>query len=138
MDTSRAKRVLIIDDDIYTSDMYAINLRSTGYEVDVALTGNDGYNKLTSNDYDVVLLDLILPGLSGTEILHRWRQTMPKGTRPPIIVLTNYEQNNFCQRPRHRRVRRLCRQGFDYSTQFTRINCKSSQIMLKFARGLVV
>ena len=97
MDTSRAKRVLIIDDDIYTSDMYAINLRSTGYEVDVALTGNDGYNKLTSNDYDVVLLDLILPGLSGTEILHRWRQTMPKGTRPPIIVLTNYEQSNFAK-----------------------------------------
>lgn len=97
MDTSRAKRVLIIDDDIYTSDMYTINLRSTGYEVDVALTGNDGYNKLTSNDYDVVLLDLILPGLSGTEILHRWRQTMPKGTRPPIIVLTNYEQNSFAK-----------------------------------------
>lgn len=97
MDTNTVKRILIIDDDIYTSDMYAINLRSTGYEVDIALTGDDGYSKLTSNNYDVVLLDLILPGLSGTEILHRWRQTMPKGTKPPIIVLTNYEQNDLAK-----------------------------------------
>lgn len=83
--------ILIIDDDIYTSEMYATNLRGAGYTVDTADNGVDGYQRMCSQPYDVVLLDIMLPQLDGDDILERWRVTSPKGSKPPIIIVTNYD-----------------------------------------------
>lgn len=92
--TARAARILIIDDDIYTSEMYATNLRSAGYQVDIADNGIDGYARMHQQAYDVVLLDIMLPQLNGNDILRQWRTTSPKGSKPPIIILTNCEQDS--------------------------------------------
>lgn len=91
--TNYQHRILIVDDDIYTCEMYATNLRSAGYHVDIADNGVSGYQQMRQQSYDVVLLDIMLPQLQGTDILRQWRQTSPKGTKPPIIILTNYEQD---------------------------------------------
>lgn len=87
-------RVLVIDDDMYDSEMYSMSLESAGYDVDVATDGGYGYKLLTQNNYDVVLLDLMLPIMSGSEILEKWRENHPKGPIPKIIILTNYEQDD--------------------------------------------
>lgn len=87
-------RILIIDDDIYTSEMYATTLRNAGYQVVVADNGLDGYQRMQSEPFDVVLLDIMLPQLQGDDVLKKWRETRPKGTKPPVIILTNYEQDD--------------------------------------------
>lgn len=85
-------KVLAIDDNLFDREMYVTALTSAGYSVNTADNGVDGLAMLKSNNYDVVLLDLILPKLSGYELLKSWRQAVPHGQRPAFIVLTNYEQ----------------------------------------------
>lgn len=92
--STQPSRILIIDDDIYTSEMYATTLRGVGYEVVVADNGLDGYQRMKSEPFDIVLLDIMLPQLQGGEVLKQWRTTRPKGSKPPIIILTNYEQDD--------------------------------------------
>ena len=87
------KRILIIDDDTLTSDMYMYALSHAGYTVDIVTSGREGQIGLNSGKYDLVLLDLMLPDLNGCKILAKWRQTRPLHTRPSIIVLTNCDQD---------------------------------------------
>ncbi len=86
------KRILIVDDDTLTSDMYKYALSHVGYTVDIVTGGHEGQLELNSGKYDLVLLDLMLPDLNGSKILAKWRQANPLHTRPSIIVLTNYDQ----------------------------------------------
>ena len=87
------KRILIIDDDVYTSEMYAFTLTKAGYDVVVVDDGLSGEKELETGNFDVVLLDILLPHTHGDTILNHWRQSNPLGTRPPIIILTNAEQD---------------------------------------------
>lgn len=92
---NRQQRILIIDDDVYASEMYAFALEKAGYRVDIADNGKTGEKRLGDGDYDVVLLDILLPQTNGDQILKRWRELNPLGSRPPIIILTNAEQDQI-------------------------------------------
>ncbi len=61
-----------------------LELTHEGYEVDKAFDGRDGLEKLESGDYDLALLDIMLPGLNGLEVLRRARRTVDT----PVIMLT--------------------------------------------------
>lgn len=80
--------ILLIDDDLYIRELYDEVLKSEGFEVDLASDGKDGYDKIISNKYDLILLDVMLPQLDGIGILTKLKQnkTMIKG---PIVLLTN-------------------------------------------------
>ncbi|MCL2038111.1 response regulator [Candidatus Saccharibacteria bacterium] len=88
-------RILIIEDDRFIGEMYERTLREAGYEVDIAIDGAIGFSKIKSGQFDLVLLDIMLPGKMGDQILHDWRQIQPKSTRPSIIVMTNFEQDEI-------------------------------------------
>ena len=77
-------RVLIVEDEESFSDALSFQLRREGFEVDVAANGNDGLTAFERSGADIVLLDLMLPGLSGTEVCRalRARSTVP------IIMVT--------------------------------------------------
>ncbi|MYV99301.1 response regulator transcription factor [Streptomyces sp. SID3343] len=77
-------RVLLIEDDPAVAEGLALGLRRQGYQADVALTGEDGLAKLTSFRPDLVVLDLMLPGIDGFEVCRRIRTA---GTLP-VIMLT--------------------------------------------------
>lgn len=77
-------RVLVIEDEPELRRVLAQALREDGYAVDEAADGPDGLFKATSWDYDLVLLDLMLPGLDGFSLLGRLRKE--KGT--PVLVMT--------------------------------------------------
>ena len=91
VDRTSGNHILIIDDDMYSRDMYEVALTQAGYTVETASDGISGYNSAVDGNFQVILLDIILPGLSGTDLLVKWRQNHPKGTDPRIIVLTNYD-----------------------------------------------
>ena len=80
----RALRVLIIDDDAALTTMLAEYLASEGFEADALQQGRDGVEAATSGKYAAVLLDIMLPGISGTEVLRRIRQR----SQIPVIMLT--------------------------------------------------
>jgi two-component system response regulator RegX3 len=77
-------RVLVVEDEESFSDALAFMLRREGYEVEVSGDGNEALDQFEKNGADLVLLDLMLPGLAGTEVC---RQIRTKST-VPIIMLT--------------------------------------------------
>jgi len=88
-------KVLIIEDDRFISEMYSRILRDAGYVATVAHDGRAGLDQIKEGDYDLVLLDIMLPRMLGDEVLHQWREFKPKSERPRIIVMTNFEQDEI-------------------------------------------
>jgi DNA-binding response OmpR family regulator len=78
-------RLLLVEDEKKVSDLVARALRAERYAVDVADDGQQGWELADSYEYDLVILDLMLPELSGAEVLKRIRR---KNQRVPILVLT--------------------------------------------------
>jgi DNA-binding NtrC family response regulator len=76
--------VLIIDDEEEIRESIEILLRSEGWTVDSAVNGEEGVKKIEENSYDVVLLDLMLPGKSGMEIQRDIKRIDP--TLPVVII----------------------------------------------------
>lgn len=78
-------RLLLVEDEKKVSDLVARALRAERYAVDVADDGQQGWELADSYEYDLVILDLMLPELSGAEVLKRIRR---KNQHVPILVLT--------------------------------------------------
>jgi two-component system copper resistance phosphate regulon response regulator CusR len=78
-------RVLIIEDDPKVAGAVKSGLTAEGYQVTVSRSGEDGFFRATTEPYDVILLDLGLPGRSGLEILTGLRG---RGLTLPVLVLT--------------------------------------------------
>jgi len=78
-------RLLIIEDEKKVADFIARGLRAERYAVDVAYNGRTGWEMVAGADYDLVVLDLMLPEISGTEILRRLRR---RGGNAAVLVLT--------------------------------------------------
>ena len=78
-------RLLLVEDEKRMAQALCEILRLEKYEVDHCANGQDGLAALESNIYDIVILDVMLPGLNGYEITRRARQ---KGIRTPILMLT--------------------------------------------------
>lgn len=77
-------KILIIEDEVNIARFVELELKHEGNEVDKAFDGRDGLDKALSSNYDLILLDVMLPKLNGLEVLRRLR--MEKET--PVIMLT--------------------------------------------------
>jgi two-component system response regulator RegX3 len=77
-------RILIVEDEVSFSDPLSYLLKKEGYDVAVAETGPDGLAEFDKNGADLVLLDLMLPGLSGVDVCRALRQR----SSVPVIMLT--------------------------------------------------
>ncbi len=78
-------RCLLVEDEKKVADFVTRGLRAERFAIDVAHDGNTGWDMASRFDYDVVILDLMLPGLSGTEVLERLRK---RNSSTPVLVLT--------------------------------------------------
>jgi two-component system copper resistance phosphate regulon response regulator CusR len=78
-------RILVIEDEPGIADFLTRGLREEGYTVEHASNGIDGWHRLQSESWDLVLLDWWLPGLDGLTILRRFRQA---GRTTPVLLLT--------------------------------------------------
>ena len=77
--------MLLVEDEKKVSELVARALRQERYAVDVADDGSHGWELVQAYDYDLIILDLMLPGVSGTELLRRIRR---RNDRVPILILT--------------------------------------------------
>ncbi|TSK07180.1 MAG: response regulator transcription factor [Geobacter sp.] len=77
--------VLVIEDEKKVADALKVGLEAEQYQVSVAYSGEDGFYQLSAGAFDLVLLDLMLPGRDGLEILTTMRK---RGFETPVLILT--------------------------------------------------
>lgn len=88
----QAKRILVVEDEEYLRDLYLQILQEAGYLVEVAADGQQAYEKLMGGEYDLVLLDIILPKMDGLQVI----QKLAQGERfhpERIVFLSNLGQD---------------------------------------------
>ncbi len=88
------KTILIVEDDRFIGEMYVRSLKKAGFEVDWMIDGNDGLIAARNKQYDLLLLDVMLPERRGSEILDALRGTEDLIPNSRVIVLTNFEQDD--------------------------------------------
>lgn len=99
--------VLVIEDDRETAEYLRKGLTESGHVVDLAHDGADGLHSATSHEFDVIVVDRMLPGLDGLSIVRKIRS---QGQRVPVLVLSALSQVDD-------RVRGLKAGGDDYLTK---------------------
>ena len=82
------KRILIVEDEKNIAKVLAYNLKKEGYDIDIAYDGEEGLGKALSEEFDLILLDIMLPKMNGFEVCERIRRT----SQVPIIFLTAREE----------------------------------------------
>ncbi len=99
-------RVLVVDDNPALQKLVSVNLQARGYAVDVAASGEEAVRLFQANEYDLVILDLVLPGMSGIDVCSRIREQ----SEVVVIVLSAREDEEL-------KVRALDAGADDYVTK---------------------
>ncbi|MBP7820872.1 response regulator [Candidatus Saccharibacteria bacterium] len=86
------KKILCIEDESFISELYARALRRSGYEVNTLISGLDGLKAAQSDEYDIIMLDLMIPGMTGFEVLRQLRSG-DKQIKAKILITTNLDQS---------------------------------------------
>jgi two-component system response regulator ArlR len=82
--TSKPKRVLVVEDDRKTAELVRLYLERAGYSVDVAHDGCAGLEKARQEEFDLIILDIMLPGMDGLSVCRKVRLE----SDVPVIMLT--------------------------------------------------
>jgi len=86
-----AKKILIVEDDKFLRELISRKLQKEGFEILQAADGEEGEKKIKETKPDLILLDLILPGIDGFEVLSRIKQD-PTVAPIPVVILSNLGQ----------------------------------------------
>ena len=131
-------RILLVEDDAVLGDGLSLSLNDWGFDVTLAVTGNDASSALSTQPYDLVILDLGLPDMDGRELL---RQLRARKSAIPVLILTardglndrvsglelgadDYMTKPFELRELEARVKALLRRshgGFNHDIRFGRL-----------------
>jgi DNA-binding response OmpR family regulator len=92
-----AKTILIVEDDKFLRELITQKLVKEGYDALMAIDGEEGIKKIREGKPDLVLLDLILPGIDGFEVLSRMKED-ENLAKIPVIILSNLGQREEVER----------------------------------------
>ncbi|HTM68031.1 MAG TPA: response regulator [Candidatus Binatia bacterium] len=93
---SGKKKILVIEDDRLFSDIYAAKFAEEGFDVLLAADGEEGRAKLVAEKPDVVLLDIMLPKITGIDLLELIRKHEDERVKAmPVIVVTNLSRDQY-------------------------------------------
>lgn len=88
------KSILVIEDDRFIGEMYVRSLNLGNYDVDWAVDGNDGLVMARNKQYDLIILDLMLPERKGDEILESLRGEEDLIPNTKVLIMTNFQQDD--------------------------------------------
>ncbi len=91
------RRILIIEDDIFLQNLESNRLKKDNYEIITASTGDEAIEKINEPEIDLILLDLILPGIDGFDILEKIKST-EELKKIPVIVFSNLSEEKDIER----------------------------------------
>lgn len=90
------KRILVIEDDLFLRDIYMEFLTTAGFSVESAEDGKQGYDKIKEGNWDLVLLDIIMPIMSGVDVMYKLREEEnfdSKNYYKKLVFLTNLDND---------------------------------------------
>lgn len=87
---SEKKKILVADDSETIRTLLQTALESAGYEVDMANDGPAAYEMGATGDYDLIILDQLMPGLLGLDVIARWHED---GMETPVFMLTGVDDD---------------------------------------------
>jgi two-component system alkaline phosphatase synthesis response regulator PhoP len=87
---SDKKRILVADDSETIRALLQTALESAGYEVDIAKDGLSAYELGSNGEYDLIILDQLMPGLLGLDVITRWHE---EGLQAPVLMLTGVDDD---------------------------------------------
>ena len=87
------QKILVIEDDKFLRELIVQKLLKEGYEIAEAVDGEDGIKKVTEDNPDLILLDIILPGIDGFEVLKKIKEDK-KVQHIPVVILSNLGQQD--------------------------------------------
>lgn len=79
--------ILLVDDEIEFVTTLAERLQLRGFQVDIAIDGNDALQRFSNSDYDIVVLDILMPGMSGFDVIKEMKKIK---FDTPVILLTGH------------------------------------------------
>ena len=92
-------RILVVDDEMLNRTLLSTNLQESGYTVETAGDGQQALQLLRAGEFDAVLLDLIMPGVDGFQVLDEMRHDPHLGQVPVVLVTaTSYAEDALAQR----------------------------------------
>lgn len=94
MPEQNKKSILVVEDDIFVRELVSMKLREAKYAVTTSSDGQDGLYKLLSGQYDIALLDLMLPNKTGLEVLAEFRANKAPNYNPKIIIMSNLSEQD--------------------------------------------
>lgn len=90
-----AKKILLIEDDVFVRDIYTRELKKGDYDISVAEDGQEGIDKTKATKYDLILLDIMLPKKTGIDALKEIRMPSNLNKDTAIYLLTNLGQGSI-------------------------------------------
>jgi len=87
------KKVLCIEDEHFINELYERALKKAGYQVKMIIDGKRGLHEALTDIYDIILLDIMIPNMTGTEVLKRLRAEKPD-LKAKIVITTNLEMGD--------------------------------------------
>lgn len=81
-------KILLVDDDVFLRDMYATKFAEKGDEVIGVATGDEALRKVEGESFDAVIMDMVMPGMTGIDLLKAFRD-LQLSKSPKYIVLSN-------------------------------------------------
>ncbi|MFA6376201.1 MAG: response regulator [Candidatus Paceibacterota bacterium] len=113
------KKLLVVEDDPFLSDIYNTKLKQAGFEVDLAMTGEECMQKLADGKYDLMVLDIVLPQLDGWEVMSRIKELRRQNSNPALNSLKIIILSNLGQKEEIRKGLDLGANGFMIKAHFT-------------------
>lgn len=86
------RKLLCIEDEHFIGELYVRALTKRGYQVTLIGDGQEALQAALTNEYDIILLDLMIPNITGIEILRKLRDPSQPPLKAKIIITTNLEQ----------------------------------------------
>ncbi len=95
--SSTTKKILLVEDDSILREAYQHFFEKSGYIVYLASSGPDAVSFSENEAFDIVLLDIIIPGYDGFHVLSKLKEN-PKTNHIPVVMMTNLDDDKFLQR----------------------------------------
>jgi CheY-like chemotaxis protein len=92
-----SKKILLVEDDAFVRDLYNTVLTKAGYEIEIANDGEEAVGMAGYKIYDLILLDIMLPKLTGMEVLKALRADGARAKDTPVYLLTNLGEENIME-----------------------------------------
>jgi len=107
------KKILVIEDELEYAELVKVRLEMVGYEVTIAVDAYSGTQEIIKGDFNLIVLDLMMPAGGGFSILERMRKIPGKSMIPVVILTGQYIDNEVKEKAKNLKVSAILSKPYD-------------------------